>query len=182
MSSWQTKSSRIVYENPWMVVHEDQVVMPNGKDGLYGYVGSKSDSVYVIPVDDEGNTYVVQQERYPNKNITWECVAGRTDNEDPVTAAKRELLEETGVLATTLTELSSIEIANGISTFKGTIYLATGLEKVSDQLDEEDGIIAAKKLPLVDVKRMIMDGEITCVQSIAAFLMAINYLEEQKGI
>jgi 8-oxo-dGTP pyrophosphatase MutT (NUDIX family) len=182
MANWQTKSSKIVYENQWMFIREDQVVMPNGKDGLYGVVESKSNAVYVIPVDDEGNTYIVQQERYPNRNITWECVGGRTDDDAPTTAAKRELLEETGVQANSMTELTTIEVANGIATFKGIIYLATDLEKVSDNLDQDDGIIAARKLPLSEVKDMIMNGEITCVQSIAAFLMTIAYLERKKAV
>jgi ADP-ribose pyrophosphatase len=182
MNDWQTKSSKIVYENPWMMVQEDQVVLPNGKDGMYGYVSSKSNSVYVIPVDKEGNTYIVQQNRYPNKNTTWECVGGRVDDDTPAVAAKRELLEETGVQASTLTKLSTIEIANGIATFKGTIYLATDLKKVTDNLDEDDGILAAKKLPLSTIKQMIMNGEITCVQSIAAFLMVITYLDERKTV
>src|SRR6266542_5506246 len=96
---WQTKSSKIVYENPWMRVFEDQVIMPNGSDGMYGYVESKSDSVYVVPIDDEGYTYIVEQQRYTTKQLSWECVAGRNEGDDPETAAKRELLEETGIRA-----------------------------------------------------------------------------------
>lgn len=72
MASWQTKSSKIVYENPYIVVHEDQVVKPDGTDGIYGYMDSKSHSITVVPVDDEGNTWIVQQERYTLKRTTWE--------------------------------------------------------------------------------------------------------------
>jgi len=180
VSAWQTKTSKVVYENPWMIVHEDMVIMPNGKDGMYGYVDSKSDSVYVVPVDEDGNTYIVQQERYTIKKMTWECVAGRMDNDDIETAVKRELLEETGVQAETITPMNTVQVANGIATFKSTFCLARGLTKVSDVLDAADGIYAAKKLPLSEVKEKILNGEITCSQSIAAFLMAMAYLEKEK--
>jgi len=180
LSSWHTKSSKIVYENPFMIVHEDQVLLPNGKPGLYGYIDSKSDSVYVVPVDDEGNTYIIQQERYTLKQKTWECVAGRTDGQAVEIAAKRELLEETGLQANSLTVLGDVQVANGISTFKSTFCIARNLTKLSSTFDQEDGILAIRKLPLASIPDKILAGDITCSQSIAAFFMAIAYLNKPE--
>lgn len=70
---------------------------PDGKGGLYGWIESKSQSVFVVPVDDNGYTYIINQERYTRKKFSWEGVAGRTDGEPYDVAAKRELLEETGI-------------------------------------------------------------------------------------
>jgi 8-oxo-dGTP pyrophosphatase MutT (NUDIX family) len=182
LAHWQTKTSKIVYENPWIVVHEDEVVMPNGKDGLFGYVESKSDSIYVVPVDDEGNTYLTQQERYPIQQITWECVAGRTDGQTLDFAAKRELLEETGVAAKTMTPIATVHVANGITTFTSTFYIARNLTLTNNELDAEDGILGVKKVPLHSLPDMILRGEITCSQSIAAFLTAIAYIEREKQV
>jgi 8-oxo-dGTP pyrophosphatase MutT (NUDIX family) len=182
MNSWQTKSSKVVYENPWMIVHEDEVIRPDGKDGMYGYIDSKSDSVYVVPVDSEGNTYVVQQERYTTKKIMWECVAGRTDGEPEEVAAKRELLEETGLDAKSITIIGDVQVANGISTFKSTFCIARGIEHVSDNLDKEDGILGVQKVPLASIHEKILSGDIKCSQSIAAFFMVIAYLEKEKAL
>ena len=182
MNDWQTKSSKVVYENRWMVVHEDEVVMPNGKDGIYGYIDSKSDSVYVVPIDKDGNTYIVSQQRYTTKKITWECVAGRAEGQDVETAAKRELLEETGLQAASITPILTSDIANGMTTFQGTFCIATGLERTTDNLDPEDGILAVKKVSLDKVKQMILAGEITCCQSVAAFFTAIAHLDQAKMV
>jgi 8-oxo-dGTP pyrophosphatase MutT (NUDIX family) len=182
MGSWQTKSSKVVYENPFMIVREDEVVKPNGKDGIYGYVESKSESVYVVPVDDEGNTYLVQQERYTIKQTTWECVAGRTDGEPVQTAAARELLEETGLKTNSITNIGEVRPANGMSTFKSTVFIAQDLKHISDELDPNDGILEVQKVPLKQIPEMILAGDITCAGSIAAFFMAIAYLEKEKTI
>ena len=180
MSSWQTKSSKIVYENPFIIVHEDQVVKPDGSDGIYGYIDSKSPSITIIPVDEEGNTWIVRQERYTLKRLTWESVAGRTDNQPIVHAAKRELLEETGLKAETIDIIGELHTANGLTTFATTLCIARGLTQVSHDLDQEDGIVQAKKLPLKEIPEMILSGEMTDTQSIAGFFMAIAYLENKN--
>lgn len=182
MNNWQTKSSKIIYENPWMIVREDQVVMPNGKDGTYGYVESKSDSVFVVPVDSEGNTYIVQQERYTSKKTTWEVVAGRTDGDDYEAAAARELLEEAGIRAGSIKILSEVYDSAGLTTFKSAVCLATNLEEVTNHLDENDGIIAARKLPLAEVRNMILKGEITNGPSITAILMVMAHIETSSHV
>lgn len=179
MSDWQTKASKIVYDNPWLTVYEDQVVMPSGREGIYGYVESKSDSVYIVPVDDHGNTYIIKQEHYTTKQSSWQCAAGRINGDTIETAAKRELLEETGLQANTITILSNVRIAVGMTCFRGVLCLARHLTKVTNELDPDEGIVV-KKLPLTEVKDMIFAGEIINTESIAAFLMALTYLSEKS--
>lgn len=179
MGSWQTKSSKIVYENPWLKVREDQIVRPNGQDGLYGVVESKSDAVFVVPIDDEGNVYIVQQEHYTTRELAWQCVAGRTDGEPPEVAAKRELLEEAGLEASEITVLSRARTASGVTTFKTAICLARHLTPNNNHIDEEEDITAIRKFPIADIKQMIFDGEIANTESIAALLLAFAYLDKQ---
>lgn len=180
MTDWKTLSSRIAYENPFMLVHEDQVINPAGKQTVYGYVESESDSVYVVPVDEEGKTYIVRQYRYPIKQEMWEFVAGRTDNQQPDNAAKRELLEETGLQADNITTVGDIYIADGMTSFKSTIRIAHNLTKVTDQLDESDGILEGMRVSMDEVIEKILTGGIQCGPSIAAFFMVKNYLEGEK--
>lgn len=178
MSTWQTTSSKIVYENPWIIVKEDTVVTPAGKDGLFGVVSSKSDAVFVVPVDDEGNTYIVQQEHYTTREMAWQCVAGRTDGEPAEVAAKRELLEEAALNAEDITILSSARTASGVTTFRSTLCLARGLIKDTSKFDADE-IAGVKKVSLASIKDMIFTGEIANSESIAALLLAIAYLERE---
>lgn len=180
MSIWKTKSSKIVYENPWMIVREDEVVTPSGKDGLHGVVESKSAGVYVIPIDDEGYTYIIRQEHYTTREMAWQCVAGRNDGEPPEVAAKRELLEEAGLHADIITTLlAGARTASGMTTFKATICLAQGLTKDTSQFDANE-ISEVKRISLMEVKEMIMRGEITNTESIAAFLLVAAHLDKEK--
>ena len=181
MSSWQTKSSKIVYENPWLTVREDQVIQPNGKDGIYGVVDSKSDSVFVVPIDENGDTYIVRQEHYTTRELAWQCVAGRTDGEPVEVAAKRELLEEASLQADDIIVLTRGRTASGMTTFKSTICVARELTQDASQFDTDE-IAQIKKVSFSEVKEMIFRGEITTTESIAAFLMAIAYLEKEKTV
>lgn len=178
MSQWQTKSSKVVYENPWMIVREDEVVMPSGKDGLYGVVSSKSDAVFVVPVDTDGNTYIVQQEHYTTRELSWQCVAGRTDGESADIAAKRELLEEAGVRADTITIIADTRTATGITTFRSSICLAEDLSEDMSNFDTNE-ISRVEKIPLRSVVEKILNGEIAATESIAAFMSTIAYLDRR---
>jgi 8-oxo-dGTP pyrophosphatase MutT (NUDIX family) len=180
MAKWKTLSTRVAYENPFMLVHEDQAINPAGKQTVYGYVESKSDSVYVIPIDEEGSTYIIRQYRYPIKQEVWEFVAGRADNQQPENAAKRELLEETGLEADDITTVGDIYIADGITSFKSTICIARNLTKVTDRLGESDGILEVMRVSMDEVIKKILAGEIQCGPSIAAFFMVKAYLEGEK--
>lgn len=179
MSSWETKSSKITYENPWMIVREDEVVMPDGKDGLYGVVSSKSDAVFVVPIDAEGNTYLVQQEHYTTREMTWQCVAGRTDGEAPEVAAKRELLEEAGLSADRITILSAARTASGMTTFRSTLCLAEELSEDMSRFDSNE-ITQVKKVPFAAIPELIVSGEIAETESIAALLLASHIIKTRR--
>jgi len=183
MSDWKTLGSRIAYDNPWIRVHEDQAINPVGEQTMYGYVESKNDSVYVVPVDEDFNTYIIQLFRYPARRKCWECVAGRINNgESAEAAARRELLEETGLRTKTVTELGVIRPASGISTFRSIVYIAQDIEKITDKIDVADGIFKVQKLSLAKARSKILAGEIQCSESIAALLMTIAHLEQQAII
>lgn len=181
MADWKTLNSRIAYENPYIYVEENQVINPGGKETIYGIVNTKSNGgVFIVPVDNAGNTYIVRQFRYTKKKMSWECIAGRADEPNLEAAAKRELREEATIIADSLTLLGTIDMANGATTFTGTVFLAENLTKTHEELDENDGILELKKLPFETAIDMIMSGEIQCSESIAAFFMAREYIQRRN--
>ena len=160
-----------------MAVHEDTALNPVGKQVIYGYAETKKDSVYVVPIDSERNTWIVQQYRYPVKQLLWECVAGHVEDGDSLeSAARRELLEEAAVDAKAIQILGTIQAGSGIAAFPRTVCIARDLTETNGRLDESDGITSAKKLPLREVCGMIVRGEMTDATSIAAFMMVDAYL------
>lgn len=179
MSLWKKLHSRIAYENPWIVLHEDRAINPAGNEVIYGYIESKSHGVYVVPLDKDNNTYIIRQFRYPIGRESWECVAGRTDGEPVEQATRRELLEEAGLKAQEIITLSDMDSLPSVSSLRVTLCIATDVTKISDQLDKTDGILEMKKVSLPEVRNMILAGEIQSAESIAAFLTTIAYLEAQ---
>src|SRR5690242_1220711 len=73
---WTTLSRRLVYENPWIAVHEDQVLRPDGQPGIYGVVQFKNRAIGVLPVDEDGGIWLVGQFRYPLGRYSWEIPEG----------------------------------------------------------------------------------------------------------
>ena len=181
MADWKTLSTRVAYENPYAYIEESDVINPGGHQTVYGVLKSKADGVYIVPVDEHGNTYLVQQFRYTLKENSWEVPAGRIDGKDFLASAKRELHEETGLDAERFTELATINPVNGMAAIFQKIYLAEGLTATDDALDAVDGILACKKLPIDDVVSMIMNGEIHCPQTITAIFMAKEHLRRRTA-
>ena len=103
---WTTHTTREVYANPWISVTEHDVTNPGGGKGLYGKVHFKAFAIGIIPLDQEHNTWLVGQYRYPLDEYSWEIPMGGGALDVPILdSAKRELKEETGLIAEKWTEL-----------------------------------------------------------------------------
>jgi ADP-ribose pyrophosphatase len=165
---WRTKSTRVVYENAWIRVQEDQVVRPDGKDGIYGAVHFKSKAIGILPIDDEGNTYLVGQYRYTLNQYSWEIPeGGGPHDEEPVEAAKRELVEETGLVAAHWEELGRAHLSNSVSDELAIMYLATGLT-MTEASPEGTEKLQVRKLPFREALNMVARGEITDAMAVIA--------------
>ncbi|MFW5659314.1 MAG: NUDIX domain-containing protein [Bacteroidota bacterium] len=157
---WTLKSKAEKYDNPWINVNEHQVIDPGGQPGIYGVVHVKNLAIGIIPVDDEGNTYLVGQYRYPLKVYSWEIIEGGGALElDPVLSARRELKEEAGLSAAQYTEIQRLYTSNSITDEIGIIYLATGLTVGEAEPDSTEDL-TIRKLPLVDAFAYTYDGTI----------------------
>jgi 8-oxo-dGTP pyrophosphatase MutT (NUDIX family) len=117
-----------VYENAWIRVHHDDVVRPDGADGVYGVVEFRNLAVGVVAVDDDERLILVGQFRYTHDEYSWEIPEGGVPlDEDPLDGAKRELAEETGYEATEWHELLRLATSNSVTDERGVVYLARGL-------------------------------------------------------
>ncbi|MBE7493543.1 MAG: NUDIX hydrolase [Verrucomicrobiaceae bacterium] len=168
---WTTLSTRETYANPWIRVREDQVVTPGGGKGIYGVVEYKNRAIGVIPVDEHGFTWLVGQWRYCHEGYEWEipeggCPAG----ESPVEAARRELLEETGIVAARIEPLlTGIQLSNSTSNELCDVFLATGLTFAAAQPEETEKL-EVLRLPLTEAVAMARDGRIRDSVSVLGLL------------
>ena len=172
---WTTLSSKEIYNNPWITVREDKVVNPSGGDGIYGVVHFKNMAIGIVPVDEHKHTWLVGQYRYALEEYSWEIpMGGALHNDGALSGAKRELKEETGLTATTWTELMKIHPSNSVSDEVGHVYLATGLTP-GDTEHEDTEELLIKRLPVSDAIELAMSGEITdCISVAALFRLQIG--------
>ncbi|HSZ33803.1 MAG TPA: NUDIX hydrolase [Puia sp.] len=165
---WTILSSKEIYDNPWVQITEFQVINPNGGNGIYGKVHYKNIAVGVIAIDENWNTWLVGQYRFPLDIYSWEIPeGGGSMDEDPIEAAKRELLEETGLIAKEWIKILTMHLSNSVSDEFSMVYLARSLEQEKSSPEETEDLVV-KKLPFDEVVEMVESGKITDAISIAA--------------
>lgn len=175
---WQTKSSRVAYENPWIKISHEEVITPKGTDGIYGVVHFKNTAIGIVPIDSEGNTWLVKQSRYTLNQYTWEIPEGGCpQGEEPLTAAKRELEEEVGLQAHDWQQLMTMHLSNSVTDEFCVVFVARDLFAGHQQLESTEDI-EYKKVPLREAIDMVKRGDITDGISVAALLrVALQYYE-----
>jgi len=177
-NNWKTLSSKTVYENAWLEISHRDVITPGGSNGIYGLVKFKNQAIGVIPIDEEGNIYLVGQYRYAIDEYTWEIPeGGGALGVDGLDAAKRELKEETGLVADKWTKLGRIHTSNSATNEEGFLYIAEELNQGEAEPEETEDL-QVKKVSLKDAVEMVMRSEITDSLSVCAILMAARL----KGI
>jgi 8-oxo-dGDP phosphatase len=171
--------SRQVYANAWMTVREDAVRRADGSDGVYGVI-DKPDYALVMPWDGE-RFMLVEQFRYPLGLRRWEFPQGTAPQRaeaDPVELAARELREETGLRAGRMAEIGLLDVAAGMSSQRGRVFLATELTEGAPDREPEEQDMRTGWVHRSDFERMVAGREITDAQSIAAY--ALFLLHERR--
>ncbi len=168
---WTTLSSREIYLNPWIRVREDQVLKPNGSPGIYGVVEYRNRAVGVVPIDNDGYTWLVGQYRYTHNRYEWEIPEGGCpEGESLEDCARRELLEETGLVASELEPLLlDIQLSNSIGNETAHLFIARGLTQETPQPEDTEQI-AIRRLPLSEAIQMAATGQIRDSMSVIALL------------
>jgi 8-oxo-dGTP pyrophosphatase MutT (NUDIX family) len=175
---WKTLSSRAVYENPWIGVREDKVIRPDGSPGIYGVVHFKNRAVGVLPVDRDGAIWLVGQHRYPLDAYSWEIPEGGSpETESPEETARRELREETGLVAGRLELVATSHLSNSVCDEVGYVFRATELSEGADDQEGTERIVV-RRVHWEEAWRMLKAGEITDSLSVIAILNeAVRRLE-----
>ncbi|WP_019986403.1 NUDIX domain-containing protein [Rudanella lutea] len=173
---WKTHTSTVVYDNNWLTIRHEEVTTPAGTPGIYGVVSFKNKAVGVVPIDAEGNIYLVGQYRYTLNEYSWEIPEGGCPiGTDPLDSAKRELKEETGLEARRWTPIARIHTSNSATDEEGFIFLAQDLVQ-GEQEPEDTEDLQVRKVPLTEAVRMVMASEITDAISMTAILMVSRTL------
>ena len=172
--AWEIRHSRTAYENPWIRVREDQVVRPDGADGLYGVVELRQPAVFVVALTDDDEVVLVTVDRHTT-GPSVEVPAGGTDGEDPLLAAQRELLEETGYRADHWTHVGSMQALNGVCEAPEHVFVACGLTR-AEATGHEEGISEVRTVPFPEVLAKVANGTITDGETVAALMYAALHL------
>lgn len=171
-NTWKKLSTQVVYENPWIEVEHHEVLNPSGGNGIYGQVNFKNIAIGIIPVDNELNTWLVGQFRFPIEEYSWEIPEGGCPiGEDIVEAAKRELKEETGFSAEKYTMIAKIHTSNSVCREVGYIFLAENLTQ-GDSEPEETEDLQIIKVSLKEAFDLVLNNQITDSLSVAGIMKA----------
>ncbi|MGL6069504.1 MAG: NUDIX domain-containing protein, partial [Sediminibacterium sp.] len=154
-NDWQILGEKKIYDNKWIGVTEYDVINPGGGKGIYGKVHFKNTAVGVLVLDEALDTYLVGQFRFTLGAYSWEIPEGGCPiNMDPLEGGKRELLEETGLVASEWTELFRMHLSNSVSDELGITYLARYLQQEKAEPEETENLVI-KKIPFAEAFAMV---------------------------
>lgn len=181
MAAWQTLSSEDVYTTPWIRVRRDEVLNHAGTKLTYSIVELVRPSVFIVAANSKGQICLIQNYRYTLNKTMWEIPAGYADEQDILTAAKRELLEETGLASNDWTELGTLYQANGIGKIPFTAFLARDVKQVTAERDKNEQITSLRFLDVSKIEEMATKGEIIESAHLAALYLAKLHGIKKKG-
>ncbi len=169
--AWRKLDSKYVLENPWYKVRQDKVIRPDGKEGTYNVV-EYGTSVFVVPITTDGKILLVRLFRYTTQREGWEVPAGGIEQgEKPLTAAKRELQEESGRTSSSWQKVGTFDLMNSITDAVAFVFEAKELTVAKHHKQDEEGITETAEFTPKQILDMIQKGQIVDALSIAALMV-----------
>ena len=171
-------SEEEVFKGPRFNVVRKHIITSEGNKEVRDIV-NPGDASVILPINENNEVVFVCQLRESVGKICIELPAGMVDpGEDPKDTAKRELEEETGIIANNIEYLTTMYPSTGYTSEKVHIYLATDFEEGHVHLDEGEEIVEIKKIPFEKCLEKAINGELTnASQIIAILLYAQKYLK-----
>ncbi len=173
---YRVEGSEVAYDGQLSTVRVDRVRMPDG-DAVEREIVEHPDAVAVVPVDDDGRVVLLRQYRHPLGRTILEIPAGKldVDGEAPADAARRELLEETGLEARELTQLVVFANSSGWTDEHTTLYAARGLRSAdrpdSFRATAEEASMEVVRIPLAEAVAMARRGELVDAKTLLGVLL-----------
>ena len=160
---WRIKSARTVYSNRWITVREYQTVAPTGSDALYGLVHMHNLALGVLPIDEQGRTILVGQQRFPFGRYSWELPEGGGSPEiTPLEGAQRELAEEARLKARHWLQLvGDMHMSNSVTDERAYAFLAWGLSEDHSFAKDSSEELSVRRVSFAEALKMADSGEIT---------------------
>lgn len=168
-------ASKVVYENQWMTIREDEVQFRNSRTGIYSVL-EKPDFALIIPVDADG-FWLVRQFRYPVGATYWEFPQGNAGDGTMSAEAQAatELKEETGLVAGTMTHLGHLYEAYGYSNQGFDVYLAEDLAQGAHDREVTEQDMEARHVAFAEFERMVSTGDIKDAPTLSAYALYVLY-------
>ena len=172
---WEQKSTRRIYQNPWISLREDLVELPDGRTTIYGVV-TCGECVGVLPFLDPNTVLMIKQYRYVAKRVTWEMpTGGMHAGESREEAAQRELAEEIGYRAGKRSWLSTFHTSKSVVDETAHLFLGEDLSRVELSPDETE-FIEVRPFAFEEVLRMVLRSEVTDSMTVIGVLHAARLL------
>jgi ADP-ribose pyrophosphatase len=173
-------ASREAYANRWIRVREDEVIRPGGTHGSFGIVEMKpGSSVFALTANYD--VYLVREFKYGIARDSIELISGAIEaGETPLDAAKRELLEEVGLLALKWVDLGVVDPFTTVVKSPNFMFLALGVTQ-EEASPEEGEVLDVLRVPLSEAVGMVMRNEITHSASCVLILKAERWLQDHPG-
>lgn len=173
----KTLNEQYAFKGRIINLRVDEVQLPNGTRSTREVV-EHNGGIGILPIDENGNAYVVKQWRAPYKCVVVEIPAGKRDgDENPLDGGIRELKEEIGAVAENITFLGEMYPSPGYCGEIIYLYLATGL-KFSNQDLDEDEFLNVEKIKFSKLVKMCLSGEIKDAKTICAVMKADKLLNK----
>lgn len=177
---WNLLNKKDVYESPWISVSHHDILNPVGNPGTYSVVHFKNFAIGVLPLDENFNTWIVGQFRYPFNMFTWEIPEGGGPlNIDPRESAKRELEEECGIIANKFTFIQHMQLSNSATDEVAYLYVAQNLSFTKSSPDDNEEL-HVKKIHFNELYEMVLNGKVTDSLTVAAVLKTKLMMIEGK--
>ena len=172
---FKTLSSRIAWSCPWYAVRQDDILLPDGSQGVYNTV-TKETAVWILPVTPQGEIVLCYSYRYTVDDWCWELPAGGVKPGQTLEdAALEELHEEVGGTCQTLEHAGRFYTANGICNEEGHFFIATGVT-LGAPAHEPAEVIQIHTRPIDEVLQMARNGEVTDAPSALVLLLCAEKL------
>ncbi|MEH2179019.1 NUDIX hydrolase [Nostoc sp.] len=178
LKKWKILKSKMVLDNPWCQVRQDEIELSNGKIIDDYFVSIRPDVAMILPITSNKEIIFVWQYRHAIGEFFLELPAGNFDSakESAEVAAIRELREETGYIPQEFRKIATLYDKPSKDTNQIHLFLAENVGKVGEQQLDITEEIEVVFIPVESVLDKILQGEISVAGTVAALLLGLNFL------